>query len=205
MHRTLTTLASAAIACLLLSGCHVTQNGEGGKKNVDIGTPFGSLKVNTDNTTDPSSIGLEAYPGATPVADSGDNDANAANVNMSFGSFHLGVKAASFQTPDPQAKVIAFYRKDLTQHFGDVIECRGDKAIGTPTHTSEGLTCNSTRDKHYVQLGSDNGDTHLELLTGSDRHQHIVTVEDHGGGTKIGLVALDLPTHLSGHDDKDSE
>ena len=205
MTRTLGTVAAVSLALLMLSGCHVTEDRQNGKKNVSIGTPFGSLKVNTNNTTDTSAIGLEAYPGSTPVADSDDKDGNAANVNMSFGSFHLGVKAAFFQTSDPQDKVLAFYRRDLGTHFGDVIECRGDQAVGKPAHTSQGLTCGTTRDKHYVQLGSELSGKNVELRTGSEHHQHIVTVENHEGGTKIGLVVLDLPSHLSGHDNNDSE
>lgn len=189
---------AAPLAFVLLSGCHVVRQVDGSKKNVSIGTPFSSIKVNTNNTTDTAATGLEAYPGAIPIADSGDTDGNAANVNMSFGSFHLGVKAVFFQTPDPQEKVLAFYRNDLATHFGDVIECRGGHAIGTPSKTAQGLTCGSTRDRHSVQLGPEIGEGNLELLTGSERHQHLVTVEDHEGGTKIGLVAVDLPAHLSG-------
>ena len=45
----------------------------------------------------------------------------------------------------------------------------------------------------------------MELRTGSELHQHIVDIEAHDGGTKIGLVDLDLPSHLSNHDKNDSE
>jgi hypothetical protein len=205
IHRAITTAAFASLTCIVLAGCHVTQNSDGGKKNVNIGTPFGSLKVNTDNTTDTSAIGITPYPGAIPVADSGDHDGNAANVNMNFGSFHMGVRAAYFQTADAENKVLAFYRKDLAQHFGDVVECRGDKPVGNVNKTAGGLTCGGTRNQHYVQFGSESDGKHLELLSGSEQHQHIVTLEDHDGGIKIGLVALDLPSHMSGHDPKDSE
>lgn len=198
MTRPLRFFASMPLACILLSGCHVATHNDGAN-NVDIKTPFGSMKVKTNSTTDTSAIGLAPYPGAIPVADSSDKDGNAANVNMNFGSFHLGVKTAFFQTPDPQEKVIAFYRKDLATHFGDVIECSGDKTIGTPTRTAQGLTCGDSRSKVNSVLD------HLELRAGSEHHQHIVTVEDHEGGTKIGLVSLDLPAHLSAHDNKDSE
>src|ERR1700679_2228077 len=122
MNRTLRTLAIAPLACLLLSGCHVTEHHDGNKDKVDIGTPFGSMHVNTDNTGDTSAIGLAAYPGAVPIKDQGDKDGNSANVDMSFGGFHLGVKAASFQTPDSPDKVLAFYRKDLAARYGDAME-----------------------------------------------------------------------------------
>jgi hypothetical protein len=194
----------AILACILLSGCHVDTRNNGTNNNVDIKTPFGSLKVDTSDSSDVADIGLSPYPGAAPLKDSGDKDDNAANVNMNFGSFRLGVKTAFFQTPDSQDKVIEFYRKNLAQHFGDVIECRDDKPVGTPIRTAQGLTCGSTRDKHYVQLGPELNHKNLQLRTGSERHQHIVTMEDHDGGTKIGLIALDLPSHLSGLDGRNS-
>jgi hypothetical protein len=206
IHRAMALTATmASLTCLVLAGCHVTQNDDGGKKNVSIGTPFGSLKVHTDSTTNTSAIGIAPYPGAIPITDSGDDNGNAANVNMNFGSFHLGVKTAFFQTTDAEDKVLAFYRKDLAQHFGDVVECRGDKPVGSVDKTAGGLTCGGTRNHHYVQFGSELDGKHLELLSGSEQHQHIVTLKDHDGGIKIGLVALDLPSHSPGHDGKDSE
>jgi hypothetical protein len=202
MHRTIRTIATplalSTLACLLLAGCHVADHKNGNNDNVDIGTPFGSMQVKTNNNTDTSAIGIAAYPGAVPVKDN-DKDSNSADINMSFGSFHLGVRAAGFQTPDSQDKVVAFYRKDLAR-YGDVIECANDTPIGEPTHTSQGLSCDT---KHGAHLST--GDHGVELRTGSELHQHVVDIETHDGGTKIGLVALDLPSHLSNHDKNDSE
>jgi hypothetical protein len=217
LHRALPTFAAASLACMLLAGCHVTTHEDGDKKNVDIGTPFGSMKVDTSNSSDTTAIGLTAYPGATPVKDKKDNDGNNANVNLSFGGFHLGVRAAEFQSSDPQSKVLAFYRADLAKRYGDLIACRGHVTVGTPTRTSQGLTCEDS-DKNHVSTSDGNGkkgisittgdDDHhgnLELRSGSPQHQHIVSVEDSDGGTKIGLVALDLPSHLSNHDKDNAE
>lgn len=212
--RTVITLAIAApIACILLTGCHITSSNHGDSKKVDIGTPFGSMKVDTSNTADTANIGISAYPGAVPVADKGD-DSNKANISMSFGSFHLGVKAADFQTPDSQDKVLAFYQKDLANRYGAPIECRGHDAISSLHHTAQGLTCTDVEGNH-IRTGDDhskgiaiiNGDssTDIELRAGSPQHFHIVSVKDNDGGTQIGLVALDLPSHLSNHDSSDSE
>jgi uncharacterized protein YoaH (UPF0181 family) len=197
MPRTLRSLAVIPLACLLLSGCRVSEHQNGTNENVNIGTPFGSMQVKTTNSTDTSAIGLTAYPGAVPMKDDDDKDGNSANVNMSFGSFHLGVKAASFQTHDSQDKVLAFYRKDLAERYGDIIECRGDNPIGSLTHTSQGLTCD-TKSHNHISTGISSGDK-IELRAGSDQRQHIVGVESRDGGTRIGLVALDLPSHHSGH------
>jgi hypothetical protein len=214
--RSLLTFATAApFFCLILSGCHVTEDDHGDHKNVSIGTPFGSMKVNTNkNGTDTASIGITAYPGATPINDKDNDDSNNANVSMNFGPFHLGVKAADFQTSDSTDKVIAFYQKDLDSRYGSVIECRGHKSVGSVNRTSQGLTCSDdehthikTNDGHSkgLSITSDDSATSIELRSGSPTHLHIVGVEPRDGGTKIGLVSLDLPSDLSNHDSKDSE
>jgi hypothetical protein len=161
------------------------------------------MHVNTNSPGDTSAIGIKPYPGAVPLKDHDkDGDTNSANVDMNFGNFHLGVRAASFQSADQPDKVLAFYRKELAQ-YGDVIECRGDAPVGTPTHTSQGLTCDQNKNNHVHVDSFDHDNT--ELRAGSQLHQHIVGVEPRDGGTKIGLVALDLPSHLTDHDSKDSE
>ena len=212
--RTLTAWTVAApLACLLLAGCHVTENDHGDHKDVNIGTPFGSMKVNTAKNLDASTLGISPYPGATPINDKDDDDSNSANVNMSFGPFHLGIKAADFQTSDPSDKILDFYRKDLASRYGSVIECRGHNPVGSVDHTSQGLTCNdehshiSTSDGRSKGISVLNGDSssELELRAGSPQHLHIVGLEQHDGGFKIGLVALDLPSDHSDHSSKDSE
>jgi hypothetical protein len=203
MTRTLRVLAIAPLAGLLLAGCHVTEHKNGNNDNVDIGTPFGSMQVKTDQSADTKAIGIATYPGAVPTKNDDDKDGGSANVNLNFGNFHLGVKAASFQTPDSQEKVLAFYRKDLSAHFGDVIECKGTSAVGSPSRTSQGLTCDEHTQNHISASNFDRDS--IELRAGSAQHEHIVGVESHDGGTKIGLVALDLPSHLSDHDESTSE
>ena len=99
----------------------------------------------------------------------------------------------------------AFYKKALGR-FGDVITCQDNAPIGTPTVTSEGLSCKE--DKHANVQVNDHGQSYgyhsskngLELKAGSERHQHIVGFEDSSAGeTRIALVAVDLP---SGSGDK---
>jgi hypothetical protein len=195
------TLGIAAFVCLPLAGCHVHSDKNGNSDNVDIGTPFGSMQVKTNDKADTAAIGVTAYPGAVPVKEN-NKDSDSADINMSFGNFHLGVKAASFQTPDQQDKVLAFYRKDLAR-YGDVIECKGSSTIGQPVRTSQGLSCNEAEHNHISN--SDNDSDNLELRAGSAQHQHIVGVEPKDGGTRIGLVALDLPSHLANHGKNDIE
>jgi hypothetical protein len=157
--------------------------------------------VKTNDAAVVDGLGLPVYPGALLVKK--DKDNGAADVNMSFGSFQLRVKAASYRTQDSPDQVTAFYRKALGR-YGDVIQCQNDKAVGAPTRTAEGLTCdNEGKD---VSFNTDSSGK-LELKAGSKQHQHIAAIDPDGNGTKFGLVALDLPGHLSfgDKDDKQSQ
>jgi hypothetical protein len=182
-------------AVLGMTGCHVDESKHGDNKDVKIATPFGGMQVKTNDAVAPSDIGLAVYPGAVPVKkESGNGDSTAADVNMSFGSFQMRVKAATFRTDDAPEKVEAFYRDGL-KHYGDVIACRDKRAVGTPTKTAEGLTCDSKQGNHIV-IDRNETNGKLELKAGSQLHQHIVSLEPNGDGTKFGLIALDLPGKL---------
>ena len=202
--RALQTFA-ALLVLPLLAGCHVS-NHNGKENDVDLNSPFGSMHIKTDDTVDLAAIGLSTYPGSTvwkdDAADAKNHDSHSADINMSFGDFHLGVKATALRSTDSQDKIIAFYRKDMGR-YGDVIECKGTTTIGTPTRTSQGLTCNNDEHDHgRIEIGEGNK---LELRAGSEQHMHFVEVINKDGAQKIGLVALDLPTHLDKHDSKDIE
>ena len=202
-------LLAGAAACFLLAagiaGCRVSvdkgPNGE--QKKVQIDTPFGGIHVNTDETS-AADLGLPVYPGADIVKDKG-ND-KSADIHMGFGEWELRVKVVNYATSDSQDKVVAFYKKALTR-FGDVIACQGNTPVGTPTVTSEGLTCADDKgNTNTVQIdrgdygGGKNG---FELKAGSKRHQHIVGFESSAPGqTRFALVALDLPAAAVGESDK---
>ncbi len=191
------TLAAATVfAVALLGGCRIESDKKGDNDNVKIATPFGGLQVKTNDAVVLGGIGLPEYPGATLVKK--DKDNGAADVNLSFGSFQLRVKAVSYRTPDSPDKVITFYRNALGR-FGNVIECANDRPVGPLTHTTEGLTCDNEKDNHVTVNQDFSGKT--ELKAGSKQHQHIVAVDAEGSGTKFGLVMLDLPGHLSDNDD----
>ncbi len=188
-------MGSLALALVATAGCRVQKNESANGDDVKIATPFGGMSVKTDSAVVQSKVGISAYPGATPVHKD-DQDNGAANVNMSFGNFHLGVNALSYQTPDAPDKVIAFYRKDLAR-YGAVILCHEGKAVGTPATTQDGLSCKG-QDNNSTDVDGDVG----TLKAGSKLHQHLVAIDRDGSGTKVGLVALDLPGHL-GTDDRD--
>ncbi len=197
--------AVAAVVALVLAawtaGCrlHVEKGANGEDKEVQMETPFGGIRVNTDQTT-AADLGLPVYPGARPVKD--DDSHKSADVHMGFGEWQLRVRAVTYGTTDNRDQVAAFYKKALSR-YGDVLTCDGNQPVGTPTITSEGLTCNDDRNVH-ANMGdfhSDSGD--FELKAGSLRHQHIVGFESASGGeTRFALVALDLPAGIDGSSDK---
>lgn len=198
------------LGVVLSSGCRVESDKHGDRENVKIATPFGGMEVKTNNATVEQGLGLPIYPGAELVkkSDKGDkNNDGAADVNFSFGGFQLRVKAASYRSDDGQEKVTAFYRKALGR-YGDVIECQNDKPVSAMTRTAEGLTCADDQ-KNHIKMDKDLSEK-MELKAGSQQHQHIVAIDREEGGTKFGIVALDLPGHItfggkSGDDDKDHD
>ena len=192
--------AALGVALVLASGCRIDTHKDGNNDDVKIATPFGGMSVKTNEAVVENGVGLSVYPGAVLVKKGNNKDDGAADINMSFGSFHLGVKALSYKTPDTPEKVMAFYRKDMSK-FGAVILCRGSRAVGSPDHTQDGLSCDKD---HGAKINVDEDKSNEELKAGSKQHQHIVAIDPEGSGTKIGLVALDLPGHL-GDDDKDKD
>ena len=194
-------VAMMIAATAMMSGCRIESDKHGDNDNVKIATPFGGMSVKTNDAVVAEGLGLPVYPGAQLVKK--DKDNGAADVNMSFGSFQLRVKAASYRTQDSPDEVAAFYRKALGR-YGNVIECQNDKAVGTPTRTDEGLTCDNDKENHITVNEDVSGK--MELKAGSKQHQHIVAIDPEGSGTKMGLVALDLPGHpFSDKDDQHSQ
>lgn len=178
-----------------IAGCrvHVDKGQNGEDKNVQVDTPFGGVHVNTDQTS-AADLGLPVYPGASEI--NGDDKHKSADVHLGFGEWELHVRAVSYGSSDSQDKVSAFYKKALTR-YGDVITCNGHTAVGSPTVTSEGLSCSDDGNNHFKTKvdGGVNIDTgNLQLKAGSKRHQHIVGFEDpRDGQTRFALVSLDLP------------
>lgn len=191
--------AVGTVVLLGSAGCRIEKTRHGDGKDVKMETPFGGMSVQTDSREVQAQVGLDVYPGALPES-KGSDGREAADVNLSFGSFHLGVKAASYTTPDAPDKVMGFYRGQLAR-YGTVIECRGRQPVGTPAVTSGGLSC-ADDSRHKVH--GDEGDGGLQLKAGSKTHQHIVGVDARGSGTKFALVLLDLPNGL-GSDGEDRQ
>ena len=190
-------LAAAVALAAGIAGCrvHVDKGANGEDKTVQVDTPFGGVHVNTDQVS-ASDLGLPVYPGAESVK--GDDNHKSADVHLGFGEWQLRVRAVTYATTDSKEQVTAFYKKALGR-YGDVLTCQDKSPVGTPTATSEGLTCADNGKGGNVKIdsgdyGSKDG---LQLKAGSKRHQHIVGFEHpKDGKTLFALVALDLPAGL---------
>jgi hypothetical protein len=88
------------------------------------------------------------------------------------------------------------------KQYGDAVLCQNNQPVGSPAKTAEGLTCSNTQNGHVVVESPTNHK--MELKAGSEQHQHIVTIDPDGGGTKFSLVALDLPGKIT-YDDDDTD
>jgi hypothetical protein len=181
--------ASLLFAAALSIGCSIAvdKNKNGDDKNVKIDTPLGGVHITSDSTT-AADVGLPVYPGAKLAADK-DND-KSADIHFGFGDWQFRIKVVKYETSDSKDQVLAFYKKALGR-YGDVIQCNGHNAVGSPAVTGEGLTCDDSSGKSHHQV---NLDMEQSLKAGSKHHQHIVGIEkSDGSDTFFSMVELDLP------------
>jgi hypothetical protein len=193
-------VAALSIVVLSATGCsvQVDKNKSGEDKNVKIDTPLGGVHVSSDDTT-AADVGLPVYPGAKLASrkDGGDGKDNekSADIHFGFGDWQFRIKVVKYQSSDSQDEILAFYRKALGR-YGDVIQCDGHMAVGKPTITREGLSCEENDSQNHSQVKID---SNISLKAGSKRHQHIVGIEKNDGpGTAFSLVELDLPAGSDG-------
>src|SRR3954470_15075913 len=163
----------------VLGGCNIKEKHDGENKKVDIQTPLGDLKVNTN--ADSRDTGLPVYPGARPKPGDEHND-NSANVNINTSVFGLKVVAMTYLSDDAPEKVLSYYGGEMKK-YGDVITCKGGTVGNVQLKTKSGddsdaLTCD--KDDH----GSDT----VELKVGAKSKQRVVAVKPSGKGSEFSLV-----------------
>jgi len=173
----------AAGAMLLLAACSINvsdKNKDGKDGKVDIQTPFGSVKVNTDEKS--ADNGIPVYPGAH-LRPKENGDGHTANVNIGGPGFGLKVVAAEYETSDAPEKVKAFY-EDKMKSFGDVLVCNGHSGGGSDVRINKGsdepekLTCKGTHGDGW------------EIKAGNSESEHIVSIQPQGSGTRFGTVLV---------------
>ena len=140
-------------------------------KNVDIKSPLGDLSVRT-NVKNPDT-GLPVYPGAQPLRDEGEPES--ADVNIASKWFGVKVIAANYESNDAQDKILDFYRREMRTH-GPVTECRGNVDFrGGPGGRQ--AVCQERPSARDIQL-----------VTGTEERQRIVSVKPRGDGSEFSLV-----------------
>jgi hypothetical protein len=178
LRRRLSALAVAS-AVVLLAACSISKDEKGGKKNVDIKTPFGSVQARND--ADSRDTGMAVYPGARPLKKEGEED-KTANVNISTSLFGVKVVVASFESDDSPEKLLSYYRNELKK-WGNVVECPGGGNIGGVSihskHGDEEVSCGK---------GKPDGGNVTELKVGTENRQHVVAVKPRGKGSEFSLV-----------------
>lgn len=170
----------AAASLLVLPACsvNVKKEQDGQDKQVDIRTPLGGIHVSKD--ADAADTGLAVYPGARLKQKGSEGSEKSANVNISGFGYGLRVVALEYQSDDPPAKLLAFY-KDQLKKYGNVLECHTshlnlDTDMKEPQEGRHELTCGGS------------GGSNIELKVGTKENQHIVAVEPDGKGSSFSLV-----------------
>ncbi len=153
-----------------------------------------NLNMHANSHATAKDIGLPVYPGAAPFREK-DSDSSSADLGLVLNSFHFNLQVASFVTTASPEQVLAFYRKPLAK-YGEVLECRDGKPVGSLTVTRSGLTCGDHKSGRMTVNGSD---MDHELRAGTPEHFRIVGIDSTGPGkTQFGLVAMVLPKEDAG-------
>lgn len=186
-------MMAMVVAAGMLGGCHTESTKGAGSDQVKVSTPFYGLQIKTNQDAAGSGTGLPIYPGATLAPKGGGKGENeSADINLSFGSMRLRVEVLSYRTADSADKVRAFYQKELGR-FGTVISCVDEHAVGSPTRTEEGLTCDDDSNDKVKGAARGLNSSSVELKAGSPQHQHEVSIDKDGSGAKFALIRIDLP------------
>ncbi len=176
-------------AALLIAGCSVHTRGDkedADNKDVTISSPFGGLKVKTDDV-DAKDTGLSIYPGAKEKPnDNNDDDKKKADVNIDTPWFAVKVVAVTFTSADSVDKVWDFYKKDMARH-GRVLECKkGSPDMDLRKSDKNDITCEPDKRGHDRGLSIRTGN--MELKVGSEDKQRIVAVKSNGSGSEFTLL-----------------
>lgn len=179
-------------AALLLGGCTMhtdrAKHEDGKEKNVEIKTPLGGLKVNTEDV-DAKDTGMAVYPGARLRPSDKDGDDKKANVNINTPWFGVKVVALEYETEDSAEKVWDFYKKELSK-YGKVLECKpGSPDLNIEKKEKDDLTCKGSKvhirgDKDKVAVSPND----WQLKVGRESSQRVVGLKQRDGKTEFALV-----------------
>jgi hypothetical protein len=169
---------STIISIALLVCGAAAQDAPSHDKNLDVTSPMGDLHVGKDANA--QKAGLPLYPGARPKQDP-DNDP--LNLGILTDSFGIKLVVAKYETDDPAAKVLEFYREKMRK-YGKVLECH-NTSDDTDVHSDD----DSDLNKPLKCEGNNSGPVR-ELKVGTEGNAHIVAIEnpENSKGTTFAIV-----------------
>jgi len=161
----------------LVTSPAIAQDGNSQDKSLDVRSSVGDLHVGPD--ADAKKVGLPLYPGAHPKHEEDNNPLNFGILTESFG---MTLVVAKYESNDPPAKVLDFYREKMKK-YGKVVECRGD----SDHHDSEDEGHGGSKP---VKCEGDNSGPVRELKVGTEDNARVVAIEnpDSPKGTIFALV-----------------
>jgi hypothetical protein len=174
-------VALTVIASLPIFAQQSAQQSDSQDKPFDVRSSIGDLHVGSD--ADAQKAGLPLYPGARPKHEKDNDPLNFGILTESFG---LQLIVAKYESDDPPAKIIAYYR-DKMKKYGKVLACdkmndnSGFHVNDDDEDGSKPLTCE----------GDNTGPT-KELKVGTEGNAHIVAIEpgDDGKGSTFAIVYM---------------
>lgn len=154
------------------------------------------LSLHANDHATAADIGLPSYPGASPYKEL-DNDA-AFDLGFSSGDSHFRLMVANYLTSDSPTEVLDFYRKPLSR-YGEVLECKAGKSVGTLKMTRSGLTCSDQQGGDVKVNGHADSNDH-DLRAGTPHNFRVVGIDkSQPKSTHFALIYVQLPK------DKDSD
>jgi hypothetical protein len=169
-----------SLALTLLALPAFAQQSDKDDKPLDVQSSVGDLHMGKD--ADAQKAGLPVYPGARISKDKENDPLNFGIFTESFG---LKLVVVKYESDDPPAKVLEFYR-DKMRKYGKVLECRG-KDDTSDSHDSD----DDNPNKPLKCEGNQTGPVR-ELKVGTEGNAHIVALEspDSNKGTTFAVVYL---------------
>lgn len=149
------------------------------------------VELHANDHATPADIGLPSYPGAT-LYKPPDNDATF-DLGYTLGDSRFRLMGANYLTSDTPEQVLSFYRKPLS-HYGEVLECKDSKPVGTLTVTRSGLTCSDEQGGGHLQVNGHSDSTDHGLRAGTPHEFRVVGIdESQPNATHFALLYVQLP------------
>jgi hypothetical protein len=165
------------VASLLCGGTYLSAQNSG-------------FELHANDKASPADVGLPSYPGATLYKDP--DNSSTFNLGYTFGDSSFRLMGANYITNDTASQVLAYYRKPLSR-YGEVLECKDGKPVGSLTVTRSGLSCSEQKGGH-IQINGHSDANGDELRAGTPQQFRIVGIDDSKvKGTRFTLVYVQLP------------